>query len=76
MKNNPAPERSAKDILSDILLPEVSSLEDLEAHLRLPRDLITEELVSGRLRALKLGGRWLVHRDALKAWLNVYGGAA
>jgi hypothetical protein len=68
------PNAPAGGIVSGLFLPEVSRLADLERHLKLPRDLLTEELVTGRLAGRKLAGQWFVHRDAVKAWLNVYGG--
>jgi hypothetical protein len=67
------PPPSAAGILGGIFLPEVSTLDDLERHLKLPRDQIIEELATGRLRGLKVAEQWLVHRDAVKAWLNVHG---
>lgn len=68
---DPAPSGAS---ISNLFLPEVSSLDDLERHLKVPRETIVEELASGRLAGLYLRGRWLVHRDALKTWLNAYGG--
>lgn len=65
----------AGGIVAGLFLPEISQVSDLERHLRLDRDLLLEELASGRLRGRKVGDRWLVHRDAVKAWLNVYGEA-
>lgn len=63
----------AGGIVASLFLPEVSHVADLERILRLGSDLIREELTSGRLRGRKVGDSWLVHRDAVKAWLNAYG---
>jgi excisionase family DNA binding protein len=62
----------AGGIVAGLFLPEVSQVADLERILRLDRDLLVEELASGRLHGRRIGDRWLVHRDAVKAWLNVY----
>lgn len=66
----------AGGVVAGLFLPEVSQVADLERILRLDHDLLIEELASGRLRGRRVGDRWLVHRDAVKAWLNVYGGEA
>lgn len=39
-----------------------------------PADL-WEHLATGHLRGRLIGGRWLIHRDAIRAWLQVPAGA-
>ncbi len=57
-------------------LPEVMTLNEAAAYLRIPKSTMYKLCREGRIPAQKIGRQWRFHRQAIKAWLKVRDGEA
>ena len=66
-----ATRQTAIAAVRSILLPDLVLVADLAKHLGLSRHVVRTLLKRGELPGRKIGGRWVVPRPALLAWLSM-----